>query len=472
MNVIKRELKLKDSKLKIVKKLNVKKDSVNKDITKHAKGWCFTCYELSKYDEWKNIELENIEYICYQEECCPSTGKLHIQGYLEYKTSTTMNKIKKVLGDNTIHLEIRKGKKNQARDYCLKDESKTKPFVELGNVKSITECKQGKRNDIGDIYNMIKNNCSEDDIKEYDFAAYCKYYKCFKSCINDVKNKLSGTFNNIEVNVLIGNAGLGKTSYIYDKHGAENCYALQKGNNDNLWFDGYHGQDVLIIDDFYGNIKYGTMLNLIDGYKMKLEIKGGVTYSDWKYIYITSNQSPDKWYKQGLTSALKRRINNVYEFIDIGLIKKINKKYDVNKVIRNEPIVWKIIDEDDYEPVKTEPKKLQKSSNNKIKFNNKDLIVLNNVKDWCEKLEKLSGNTIDKSMGPDKGKPCINALQKTNIKRVYKNTNKKCMDCKMKYYISNETSKCGCTWESSSIDESENEDNCSPYESHELIDMD
>lgn len=311
-----------------------------------SRDWCFTSFNLENYEKFKNIK--NSEYVIYQVETCPETNKKHLQGFIQFKNPRSMSGIKKLLKDNQIHLQTRYSTVENAINYCKKDDSRDNNYerIEYGNANMNDN--KGKRNDLNEMYNMIKNGCTIDEIKEYNPSAYIRYYKAFDRLYNDEQSKLCGEFKNIEVNILYGNAGTGKTSYIMQKHGANNVYKLEKGNNDNLWFDGYKGQEVLLIDDFYGWIKYSKILNLIDGYKMMLEIKGGVTYSNWKYIYITSNESPEKWYKQGLTKALNRRIDNIFNVPNLGKLIKQNKMFNLTKqVIDIKTIKWEIIDDDD-----------------------------------------------------------------------------------------------------------------------------
>ena len=62
------------------------------------------------------------------------------------------------------------------------------------------------------------------------------------------------------------------------------------------WWDGYDGDEILLIDDFYGQIKVARMLHLMRGYQCRLPIKGGFTYAMWQKVYITSNTHPNMWY--------------------------------------------------------------------------------------------------------------------------------------------------------------------------------
>lgn len=273
-----------------------------------ARNFCITSFTPEKYDEWKKIDpvASNIKYMVYQLEETKE-GKHHVQGYIELKHRVSSFKhIKKILNDEKLHIETRKGTAGQARAYCMKEDSQIKPPVEHGNFKG-----QGTRSDIATLYHLVKEGKTPREIADIAPGAYMRYYKAVDRVYNQIQADKEGTYTPVEVHVLYGDAGAGKTRYVYDKHGVENVYRLTQGNGGNIWYDGYHGQDTLLIDDFYGWIKYSTLLQTIDNYKVRLSVKGGHTYSNWRQVYITSNKSPTEWYTQGLTEALERRIKTI-----------------------------------------------------------------------------------------------------------------------------------------------------------------
>lgn len=121
----------------------------------------------------------------------------------------------------------------------------------------------------------------------------------------------SKDFRHLQVRVYWGDAGTGKTR----KAVADNSdyYILNQPDNA-LWWDGYEGQTHLIIDDFQGWVKYRFFLKVLDGYQLRLPVKGSFTYAFWTLITITSNKAPAEWYAVGMTPELRRRINEVTHF--------------------------------------------------------------------------------------------------------------------------------------------------------------
>jgi len=118
-------------------------------------------------------------------------------------------------------------------------------------------------------------------------------------------------FRHIEVIVHWGDTGTGKTRGPYD----EGAY---KWNPENVeWWDGYDGEPVLLIDEFYGQIKPARLLTLLDGYQCRLPVKCKFTYAQWEKVYITCNVHPDSWYPdvpERVKAAIQRRISKVVHF--------------------------------------------------------------------------------------------------------------------------------------------------------------
>lgn len=114
-----------------------------------------------------------------------------------------------------------------------------------------------------------------------------------------------------------GDAGTGKTSSVYAEHGYGSVFTLVTAANGSVWFDGYEGQDVLLIDDYRGFIPFQYFLKILDIYPLRLDVKGSFCYANWTKIYITSNHPIEEWYREDShhhLPALRRRIHRVEHF--------------------------------------------------------------------------------------------------------------------------------------------------------------
>lgn len=268
-----------------------------------SRNYCFT---LNNYTNEEEKEI----YIFFESYCKYGVygyeiGKIentpHLQGFFVLKNPA---RFKKVINDfvKRAHIEKCKGDYISNINYCSKDNK----IVEFGNKN---ELGQGRRNDIKKFVENIKDNSNIYLIENYP-VEYLKYYKAVDKIKFEYDKLLLNKFNEkLKVFVIIGWPGTGKTSYVFKKHNPENCFKIE--DTETLWFNGYENQNVLIIDDFYGGIKYSYLLNLLDNYYMRLPTKGNFTISKWDYIYITSNKDVETWYNIYDISALKRRITEI-----------------------------------------------------------------------------------------------------------------------------------------------------------------
>jgi len=306
---------------------------INEEKRRH-RNWCFTDYNIENYENyekmWNNKNYKPMEKLCYmvyQMEECPKSKRKHLQGYLECKTEGIgMKQIKKILKNNEIHLEVRKGNQESNIRYCsckiftdskgiTKEKIVLKEPVFLGKPKI-----QGKRTDLLKMYEMLKNGESLIEIRDMYPASYIRYRNKILAVANELLDERTPNFKKVDVEILYGEAGTGKTKEIYERHNERDVYRVRRDDNGAVWFDGYNGQDVIILDDFYGWIKYGSLLEYLDGYKFKLQVKGGFTTKAWSKVYITSNKHPRKWYNNDTVGniwkspAFLRRIKAITKY--------------------------------------------------------------------------------------------------------------------------------------------------------------
>jgi hypothetical protein len=65
-----------------------------------------------------------------------------------------------------------------------------------------------------------------------------------------------------------------------------------------IWWDGYWGQKVIILDDVDPDDiqPHNRMLRILDRYPLLLQTKGGHVWANWEHVFITSNHHPMLWY--------------------------------------------------------------------------------------------------------------------------------------------------------------------------------
>ena len=124
-------------------------------------------------------------------------------------------------------------------------------------------------------------------------------------------------FSPPEVHVRHGPIGTDTSRFVWDTHGSDNpdVYKLPCSGVIN-WFDGYCGQDIVLIEAFRrGSMKLPVLNDILDGYPTQVPLRGGgVVHWSPKIIYICSPEPVDDWYlnlSANDRNALRRRITSV-----------------------------------------------------------------------------------------------------------------------------------------------------------------
>lgn len=290
-------------KTKIAKDKTTEEEPFNQ-----SRNWCFTDFKLINWDEIYNKYSDIIRYLCYGKEICPKTKKVHYQGWIQFTTKRTRGGVQRICKDlelkkidkdykiTHLHCEPCRGDEYDNEKYCTKD-GKYKQFGKM--------IFQGERTDLEMIRNLIANETPMKQIADDYFDTWCRNYKAFdkyKEMVNQEKYK---QFRHVEVEVIQGLTGQGKTRRAMED-------ATYKINADDLnWWDGYNGDKCILIDEYSCQVPITKMLNILDGYQLRLPIKGGHTYAYWNKVYITTNKPWENWHEHAFEehrNALKRRI--------------------------------------------------------------------------------------------------------------------------------------------------------------------
>lgn len=280
-------------------------------MSEDSYGGRYRSFVFTSFAEDLQPDLDKFKYICWQKEICPETKREHYQGYAWLRRQQRLSGVKKLLGDPSAHIEQRRGTHEDAIAYCSKTESAISgTFFEHGDRR--TE----KRKLTDEVYQMVKKRKTLTEILD-ECPSAMFYHRSITSLRNHFSYKEAQTFRILEVIVYWGAAGTGKTRAVFDEHGFENVYTLACSDTNSVWFDGYEGQPILLIDDFYGWVKYHFLLRVLDGYPLQLPVKGGFVWALYTKVYITSNSPPSQWYSTicgDARIAMDRRITLIREF--------------------------------------------------------------------------------------------------------------------------------------------------------------
>ena len=81
--------------------------------------------------------------------------------------------------------------------------------------------------------------------------------------------------------------------------------------------DLYQGEKILFMDEFRGQVRYSTLLNMLDGYRTQVHCRYNNVYALWTEVHITSVLPPEMVYNRMVTEnkevdtiqQLLRRLN-------------------------------------------------------------------------------------------------------------------------------------------------------------------
>lgn len=284
-----------------------------------TKDYVFTLnnYVASDIDELEGFYQDHCEYLCYGKEI-GEQGTPHLQGVMRLKVRKTITTLKKAIGDR-YHLEPKRGSWEQAINYCMKD----------GDVTVFGEAPsggQGKRNDLHAVKKLIDDNGSIEEVADQHFAEFCRFEKAFRSYKRMKAEKRDWE---MEVIILWGPPGTGKTRWAFEQEGSKYFLSTPREGSA-VWWDNYNNEEIVVIDDFYGWVRWSFLLKLLDRYPLQVPYKGGFAEFNSKKIIFTSNTSPKNWYNyddKKVEAALKRRVTKVYQVPEQGSLLEVPNKW-------------------------------------------------------------------------------------------------------------------------------------------------
>jgi len=307
-------------------------------------------FTLNNYVEADRQRLRDLDaaYLLAAAEVGES-GTPHLQGYAELKAPTSFSTLASTLAKRA-HIEVCRDKL-KAEEYVRKGEQPHAEWSEKGvggpnygtNLEIWLEYgqkkQQGKRSDLDAVTEMLQSGKRLRDIAEELPIQFIKYSKGIQSWLQ-VSDTPRSKDEPLDVVVHYGPTGTGKTWKAMEDFPELFKYSVTCGQ----WFDGYDGQEQVLIDEYRGQLPFAMLLQLLDVYPLQVQVKGG--FKQWKpnKIIITSPVHPALWYKNldkdhdGLILQLQRRINAIYLF--------------KNKYQRGQPVVVEDHTDKDWDAVK------------------------------------------------------------------------------------------------------------------------
>jgi len=267
---------------------------------KVCRNFVFTSYnkEPPLYD------TESMKFLCYEQETCPHTGRLHWQGFVCWKNAKSGK-----ASCNTLTLPGQKpiwnapmiGTLTQNAVYCSKE----------GNMEKYGKPPdQGARVDLLEIADRILNHgVSVEDIMIESPHLYHMYGRTMNS-IEETRQRRIRRTEAPEVIWYTGRTGCGKSHQAFEGTTVDNSYIFPIF--DNGWWDAYRGEEIVIINDFRGEIPYGQLLVLCDKWPNSVKRRGRppIPFVS-KKIIITSVLTPRACYPGGEEDSIDQLLRRI-----------------------------------------------------------------------------------------------------------------------------------------------------------------
>nr|QRV61598.1 replicase [Circular ssDNA virus sp.] len=295
--------------------------------SQQARFWTMTIkgWDLFDKQDWEERIINKTEqdgkktvrYLSIGKHTGQQTGYQHCHLNLELENRKTLTFVKnKLFNRDDMHLEVRRGTREQADGYLNKDGY----FREVCNQRIL---QQGKRTDLDHIKELIDDGSSFFDLYDYHFGTVVRCEKGIRNYIamKDTIEATSTIYEPPEVIVYVGPAGAGKTWHCATDPDYMNGkgYRFPVQMDTKLYFDGYDRQKTLWFDEFSGKcMQFTKFCQLTDRFGARYETKGGsVLIFGLKKILISTIQFPHLWWAGSErfntdTEQLYRRLTKCY----------------------------------------------------------------------------------------------------------------------------------------------------------------
>jgi len=308
---------------------------MNKNM--QSRKWHITLNNLAKHGLTRDIILESLKLLSYDYMCMcdevSDTGTPHTHMYVYSKSPIRFGRLKNVFP--TAHIEKALGTHQENKDYITKsrkwandkkaDTNLSDTFLELGTMPPERIPAEDKKQK---LLEMIKKGMTNDEIIEEDSDYIYRIKKMDEIRQMLIAKEFATKDRAVSVTFVTGETGLGKTRDIYAEHSGNMCRITDYRNDGRPYFDAYNGEDVLVFEEFTGQIPITEMLNYLDRYPIMLPARYQDKVACFTTVYITSNLSLyDLYPAEQIThpktwNAFLRRISKVKEYYSDGTIKE------------------------------------------------------------------------------------------------------------------------------------------------------
>lgn len=227
-------------------------------------------------------------------------------GYRHYQVFVQCNRIRfgtlkkklAAVGLGDAHIEHRKGSVSEAVGYCTKEKTRDGDQIEFGEIdrhEKEDSC-QGQRNDLMRLKARAEAGETVSEIllsEDGAAAARCLGWLRATCEAAQAAKYRTAVREGLEVNYLYGATGTGKTTHVYEAEGIGNVYTVTDYSHA---FDKYEGEQVLLLDEFTGQISMPVVLKILDKWPVQLSARYTNKWAAFTKVWVVSNLPPSELY--------------------------------------------------------------------------------------------------------------------------------------------------------------------------------
>lgn len=184
------------------------------------------CFTLFNFDDHlprmrELINEEKISYVLWEQEECPNTRNMHLQGYIQLTDRMRLSTLKTLIGITTIRLASCNGSDEDNEQYCTKDNNFIERYGDRRTIRARKKLKSGEKFEA--VVEAVKNGWSLQEVISEFPDLYIKHHtgieKLFKVFNESTPTVYFGPFPWAiqpdwgKAIVIIGPTGIGKTQY-------------------------------------------------------------------------------------------------------------------------------------------------------------------------------------------------------------------------------------------------------------------
>lgn len=311
---------------------NISREEEGEDPPARGKSrkrqWCFTLNAVAAAPlppPWTSLP-QGARYLVFQEEV-GAQGTHHYQGYIEFDKPASLQAVKEALGSLTVHLTWAHGSPAVQKEYCSKCckacylarkvSNFQGPIVDCPNCDRVagpwefgSPVTQGVRARV--LQKVVDQGYHQTLLTDPVGLSSClKVAQELDRASRRAKRDAEG-WKPPNIRLLTGPRGTGKSRAFWQTAPVGDRYKVAQHNSKGVWFDGYHGQKWVLIEEFHSSIPINSLLDWLDGHPpADFPVKGSFEPSDVEHWFLCTNVEPHKWYPgvpKEVLSALFRRI--------------------------------------------------------------------------------------------------------------------------------------------------------------------